>query len=150
MYKDSLERFLDAQNSCLYAASYADALAEMRAGKKQTHWIWYVYPQLRGLGRSEYSFLFGIRDKKEAEAYLAHEILGARLIEMTKVLLDLPEKNIYYIMSGIDASKLRSCMTLFANTENAPEIFGEVLKKYFNGKPDRKTLDMLGLAETQI
>ncbi|MBQ3490011.1 MAG: DUF1810 domain-containing protein [Clostridia bacterium] len=147
MYQDSLERFLEAQNSRRYGGSYEDALAEMRAGKKYTHWIWYIYPQLRGLGRSEYSFLFGIRNKEEAEAYLAHEILGARLIAVTNVLLNLPETNIFQIMSAIDASKLRSCMTLFANTENAPEIFDNVLQKYFNGKPDRKTLAMIGHTE---
>ena len=121
-------------------------LRKCAKAKKITHWIWYVYPQLRGLGRSSNSYLFGIRNKEEAEAYLAHEILGARLIEITKVLLDLPEKNIYYIVSGIEASKLHSSMTLFANTENAPKIFEDVLKKYFGGTQDKKTLAMLGLA----
>lgn len=145
MTPDKLERFLEAQNSHRYGGSYEDALAEMRKGKKSTHWIWYIYPQLRGLGKSEKSYFFGIQDKAEAEAYLAHEILGARLIEITKVLLDLPEKNIYYIVSGIDASKLRSSMTLFANTENAPQIFEDVLKKYFEGTQDKKTLAKLGL-----
>ncbi len=147
MFADELGRFLEAQNSRRYGASYEEALAEIKNGKKRSHWIWYIFPQLRGLGRSEYSYFFGIRNKSEAEAYLAHEILGARLIEITKVLLDLPEKNIFYIVSAIDVSKLRSSMTLFANTENAPKIFGDVLEKYFNGTSDKKTLAMLGLAE---
>ena len=143
MKKYGLNRFLEAQNSRRFGSSYETALAEIRKGRKLTHWIWYVFPQLRGLGRSENSFFFGLEDMAEAEAYLAHEILGARLREITTALLNLPEINILKIVSGVDAVKLRSCMTLFARTENAPEIFEKVLEKYFGGKPDEKTLYIL-------
>ena len=138
MKKYALDRFLDAQESRRFGSSYAEALAEIRNGRKITHWIWYVFPQLRGLARSEYSLFFGLEDPAEAEAYLAHEILGARLKEITSALLDLPETNILKIMGGVDSVKLRSCMTLFARTENAPEIFEKVLEKYFGGKQDEK------------
>ena len=141
----ALDRFLEAQDSHRYGSSYEEALAEIKRGQKRSHWIWYIFPQLRGLGRSEKSYFFGIENAEEARAYLAHEILGARLIEITNVLLDLPETNIFLIVSGIDASKLRSCMTLFAQVENAPPIFSAVLKKYFNGKPDEKTLRVMRL-----
>ncbi|MBE6666402.1 MAG: DUF1810 domain-containing protein [Ruminococcaceae bacterium] len=143
MQNAALNRFLEAQNGFRYGSSYEDALAEIRRGRKITHWIWYVFPQLRGLGRSEYSYFFGLENKAEAEAYLAHEILGARLKEITAALLDLPETNILKIVSGVDAVKLRSCMTLFAQMENAPEIFERVLEKYFGGKKDEKTLSIL-------
>ena len=143
MQNDSLNRFLEAQNSRRYGSSYEEAFAEIRKGRKITHWIWYVFPQLRGIGKSEKSFFFGLEDMAEAEIYLTHETLGTRLREITTALLDLPETNILKIMSGVDAVKLRSCMTLFAQTENAPKIFEEVLEKYFGGKKDEKTLSIL-------
>ena len=143
MKNDALHRFLEAQNGRRYGSGYEEALAEIRKGRKTTHWIWYVFPQLRGLGRSEYSFFFGLEDMAEAEAYLAHEILGVRLREITTALLNLPETNILKIVSGVDAVKLRSCMTLFSQMEHAPEIFEKVLEKYFGGKKDEKTLWIL-------
>ena len=143
MQKYSLDRFLEAQNSRRFGSSYEKALAEIRKGRKITHWIWYIFPQLRGLGKSEKSFFFGLEDIAEAEAYLAHEILGVRLIEITTALLDLPEANILKIVSGVDAVKLRACMTLFGQTENAPEIFEKILEKYFKGKQDEKTLSLM-------
>ena len=143
MQNDSLNRFLEAQNSRRFGSSYATALAEMQSGRKVSHWIWYIFPQLRGLGRSSTSFYFGLENQEEAEAYLANEILGARLIEITTALLDLPETNILKIVSGVDAVKLRSCMTLFSQMKNAPKIFEEVLEKYFGGKKDEKTLCIL-------
>ena len=143
MKKYALERFSEAQESHRFGSSYATALAEIRNGRKITHWIWYVFPQLRGLGRSEYSLFFGIEDPAEAEAYLAHEILGARLKEITSALLALPEPNILKIMGGVDSVKLRSCMTLFSQTDHAPEIFEKVLEKYFGGKADEKTLSLM-------
>ena len=143
MKKYALERFLEAQNSHRFGSSYEKALAEIRKGRKITHWIWYIFPQLRGLGKSEYSSFFGLENLAEAEAYLAHEILGTRLREITTALLDLPEANILKIVSGVDSVKLRACMTLFTHTENAPAIFEKVLEKYFNGKQDEKTLSMM-------
>ena len=146
MQKNSWNRFLEAQNGSRWGSSYEEALAEIRKGRKYSHWIWYVFPQLRGLGRSEASFFFGLENKAQAEAYLSHEILGARLLEITGVLLALPESNILRIVSGVDAVKLRSCMTLFAQTKNAPPVFEAVLQKYFNGKRDEKTLALLALS----
>ena len=140
MQNYSLERFLEAQNSRRFGSSYETALEEIRKGRKITHWIWYIFPQLRGFGNSEKSFIFGLENKAEAEAYLAHEILGARLREITAALLDLPETNILKIVSGVDAVKLRSCMTLFAQTGKDPELFEQVLEKYFNGMADEKTI----------
>ena len=144
---NNLNRFLEAQNSRRYGGSYEDALSEMKKGQKRTHWIWYIFPQLRGLGRSENSFFFGLENKAEAEAYLKHEILGARLIEITNVLLNLSETNIFYIVSAVDARKLCSCMTLFAEIENAPSVFDSVLQKYYNGKKDGKTLRLFNSYE---
>ena len=90
MQKNSWNHFLEAQNGSRWGSSYEEALAEIRKGRKYSHWIWYVFPQLRGLGRSEASFFFGLENKAQAEAYLSHEILGARLLEITGVLLALP------------------------------------------------------------
>jgi len=149
MFAYALERFLEAQNSRHWGDSYEDALAEMKRGQKRGHWIWYIFPQLRALGRSTASHFFGIENAEEAKAYLAHEILGARLCEITGVLLNLPETNIFFIMSGIDAMKLRSCMTLFAQVEGAPPVFEAVLEKYFNGKRDEKTLALLNGKESR-
>ena len=146
MQKNSWNHFLEAQNGSRWGSSYEEALAEIRKGRKYSHWIWYVFPQLRGLGRSEASFFFGLENRAQAEAYLSHEILGVRLLEITGVLLALPESNILRIVSGVDAVKLRSCMTLFAQTKNAPPVFEAVLQKYFNGKRDEKTLALLALS----
>ena len=143
MQNDSLNRFLEAQNSFRYGSSYEEAFAEIQRGRKVSHWIWYVFPQLRGLGQSRTSYFFGLENREEAEAYLSHEILGARLIAITNELLRLPETNIFRIMSAVDAVKLRSCMTLFSQMKNAPKVFEEVLEKYFSGKKDEKTLCIL-------
>ena len=139
-----LNRFLQAQNTGSYGSTYAHALEEIRKGRKYSHWIWYVFPQIRGLGRSPNACFFALRDMDEANAYMHHEILGARLVEISEALLSLPETNILYILGGIDSVKVRSCMTVFSKTERAPAVFEKVLKKYFGGKPDEKTLALLG------
>ena len=133
-----LDRFLTAQ-----AHTYEVALAQIRAGRKTSHWIWYIFPQLRGLGRSLNSFAFGIRDLEEARAYLAHPVLSSRLREITQALLLHKDKRIEDIMGDVDAMKLRSSMTLFClvSGENSP--FHQVLACFYDGKPDMYTLSIV-------
>ena len=132
----SLERFVVAQERI-----YPRALEEVRNGKKLTHWIWYIFPQLKGLGHSNKSIYYGLDGIEEARAYLAHPILGARLREITTAVLQ-SEKSADEIFGGIDTIKLRSCMTLF-NEVADDDLFGRVLLKCFEGKSDSKTLELL-------
>ncbi len=133
-----LQRFLSAQ-----ANTYNTALNEIKNGKKQSHWMWFIFPQLKGLGLSSTSKFYAISDLKEAEAYLNHPILGNRLIEITEVLLKLENKSAREIFGSPDDKKLLSCMTLFRMVDNSPSVFHEVLNKYFNGKLDKRTLQLL-------
>lgn len=133
----NLERFLDGQRF-----GYDCALREIRNGRKENHWIWYVFPQMRGLGHSPNSQFYGIDGKDEAAAYLAHPILGTRLREITGALLVLEGKTIDEIMPGIDAVKLKSSMTLF-DAVCPDDIFSEVLDKYFRRERDKMTLSSL-------
>lgn len=134
-----LERFLREQEY-----DYDTALEEIRAGHKQSHWIWYIFPQLRGLGRSYNSEFFGIEDIDEARAYLQHPVLGKRLREITGALLGLEVSDPEKVMGGsIDSVKLNSCMTLFAHISEEGSIFHRVLDKFFGGKLDARTLAML-------
>ena len=137
MKEYNLERFVTAQKE-----SYNIALDEIRSGHKRTHWIWYIFPQLRGLGRSKRSYDYGIEDIDEARSYLAHPVLGSRLIEITQALLTLTDCNPYHVMSSDDV-KLKSCMTLFAQVSEKGSVFHRVLEKFFNGKQDNKTLSMI-------
>jgi uncharacterized protein (DUF1810 family) len=134
-----LQRFKDAQEW-----DYQTALTEIRSGRKLSHWIWYVFPQLQGLGRSSMCARYGIEGMGEAEAYLDDETLRARLVEISQALLELDTNDPVAVMGGIDALKLRSCMTLFSLTRNADRVFQEVLDKYYGGEPDRRTLELLG------
>jgi uncharacterized protein (DUF1810 family) len=134
----NLQRFLDAQR-----ADYPAALAEVTAGRKRSHWIWYIFPQLRGLGFSEMAHRYGIVGAAEAAAYLAHPVLGARLLEISRALLALPGSNATAVMGSPDDLKLRSSMTLFAQVPGADAVFREVLDKFFGGAPDSKTLQLL-------
>lgn len=122
-----LERFVEAQNK-----DYEAALSEVRSGRKMSHWIWYIFPQLRGLGRSAYAQHYGISGKEEAVAYLSHKILGARLREITQVLLNIDGKSAQEIFGGLDAMKVRSSMTLF-DVVCPNDIFAQVLDKYYDG-----------------
>lgn len=131
----SLERFVEAQ-----AGSYAKALAELRAGRKRTHWIWYVLPQLAGLGRSEIARYYALADLDEARAYLAHPVLGTRLHECAEALLALPGDDPVAVLGEVDALKARSSTTLFAQLDPA---FGAVLDRYYGGQPDPVTLSLL-------
>jgi uncharacterized protein (DUF1810 family) len=133
-----LKRFLDAQEH-----DYKQALQEIRRGRKQSHWIWYIFPQLEALGRSGTAKYYGIRDLEEAKAYLAEPTLRSRLIEISEALLELPESDPRRVMGYPDDLKLRSSMTLFAAADPDCPVFRQVLDKYFNGKPDPLTLELL-------
>jgi len=134
----NLQRFVDAQ-----ARDYARALAELRAGKKQTHWMWYVLPQLRGLGSSSRADFYGIGSAQEAEAYLAHPGLGPRLRECVAAMNALESLTAVQVLGEVDAAKFRSCLTLFRSVDPKDAGFGEALDKFFAGVPDERTLDLL-------
>ena len=131
----NLNRFIEAQNR-----DYDIALAEIRAGKKVSHWMSYIFPQLKGLGRSSTSEYYGLSGIKEAQAYLSDPILKARLIEITDAVIAHKDKSAEEIFGGIDAKKLRSCMTLFSIAAPDIPVFDAVLEQFFHGVPDRNTL----------
>ena len=136
---DNLERFIRAQQD-----DYDIALREVRNGKKRSHWMWYVFPQMRGLGRSGTADYYGIDGLDEAKAYLDNPVLGPRLVEISMALMDLETKDATRIFGYPDVLKLRSCMTLFAvacKEENS--VFRQVLDAYFHGEPDEQTLNLL-------
>lgn len=136
--KSGLERYVGAQQGV-----YEHALAEIRRGRKTSHWMWYVFPQLIGLGNSTTSRRFGIRDLDEARAYLAHPVLGARLLECLQAVLE-QQGTAVDIFGDTDARKLRSCVTLFAHADPAQPVFHRVLERFFDGRPDRRSNQMLG------
>ena len=140
----SLERFVDAQERM-----YEMALTEVKSGKKLSHWIWYIFPQLKGLGMSGNSHYYGINDLEEARAYLQHPVLGARLREITSVFLDSVGKNAQDVFGYLDAMKVRSCMTLF-NEVADDELFRKVLDRYYSGLADEKTLAILGKLDVKF
>ncbi len=142
MNEHSLERFIEAQNDKTYG-SYESALNEIKNGKKRTHWIWYIFPQLKGLGRSYNAHFYGIDDVDEAKRYLAHPVLGARLNEITHALLNLKENNPFKVMGSPDDMKLKSCMTLFAYISESDSVFQKVLDKFFFGETDDTTIHIL-------
>ena len=135
----NLNRFVVAQESPYFG--YDVALKEIRAGKKSSHWIWYIFPQMKGLGRSHYAQFYGIVDVAEATAYLNHQVLGARLREISQALLEHRAMSAEQILGGIDACKVRSCMTLF-NRLAPNEVFGQVLEAFYDGEC-QATLAML-------
>jgi len=133
-----LARFVAAQNN-----SYAAALEEISAGRKQTHWMWFVFPQLQGLGSSSTARFYAIKNAAEAEAYLAHPVLGPRLLEISDVLLGIEGKSASEIFGSPDDLKLRSCATLFASVSECGSVFEQVLEKFFDGIPDPETVRLL-------
>ena len=135
-----LERFVEAQDA---GGTYEEALAELRAGRKQTHWMWFVFPQIAGLGRSSTAQHFAIRDLDEARAYLAHPTLGPRLLDAARALVDLGSDDPVPVLGSIDAMKLRSSMTLFARAAPEQQVFREVLDQYFGGELDDATVARL-------
>ena len=130
-----LERFVTAQNS---RGTYQHAVAELRNGRKTSHWMWFVFPQIAGLGRSATSQAYAISDLAEAKAYLAHRVLGPRLIECAEIVASHHGLNAEHIFGGIDAIKLRSSMTLFAHADPDQRIFQQVIDQYYDG-PDPET-----------
>nr|WP_295111391.1 DUF1810 domain-containing protein [uncultured Caulobacter sp.] len=134
-----LSRFVDAQ-----AATYDRALAELRRGQKTGHWMWFVFPQIAGLGRSPTAQLYAITDLAEARAYLAHPVLGPRLVEAVEALLALPGRDAHAVLGAPDDLKLRSCLTLFQAADPGEPVFGRALEKYFAGREDLLTLEKLG------
>jgi len=137
-----LERFVAAQNR---GGTYEAAVDELRAGRKRSHWMWFVFPQIAGLGQSPTSRKYAISSLDEARAYLAHPVLGPRLIEAARSVAELEGRTAEEIFGGIDAIKLRSSMTLFAYADSANPIFGQVLEAYFGGVPDEATERLLGV-----
>lgn len=138
MSDSSLERFVNAQN-----LDYETALSEIRAGKKRTHWMWYIFPQIEGLGLSETSRHFALRGLAEAEDYLRHPLLGPRLLQISNELLLLNSSNATTIFGSPDDLKLKSCMTLFAMVPDTDPVFASVLSKFFGGKMDEQTILLL-------
>lgn len=132
-----LNRFVTAQEK-----DYGKAFCEIKNGRKVSHWIWYIFPQLRGLGRSDISYKYGIKDKEEAKAYLNEGVLNYRIKEISKALIELNSDNIKEIMGTPDDKKLKSSMTLF-DYVCPNDIFSKVLDKYYDGKRDNMTLKML-------
>ena len=134
----TLQRFLDAQND-----DYERALAEIKNGRKQSHWMWYVFPQIQGLGFSPMVKLYAISSLDEAVSYLNHPVLGSRLIAISKALLSIEKKTALQIMGSPDDVKLKSSMTLFSALPDADPVFQAVLDKFFAGSPDQRTLDII-------
>lgn len=138
----NLQRFLTAQEGV-----HIHALREIRAGRKQTHWMWYVFPQMTGLGRTQMAHDFGIASLDEAKAYLDHPVLGARLREIANAALSVNAGSAEDIFGKTDAMKLRSSATLFALASEPGSVFGQLLNRYFHGAGDEHTVRLLGMTE---
>jgi uncharacterized protein (DUF1810 family) len=137
---DGLERFVAAQEA---GHTYEHAIAELRDGRKRSHWMWFVFPQIAGLGFSETSRYYAIASLEEAQAYLAHPVLGARLRECAQVLVELPDSDPVRVFGGVDAQKLQSSMTLFLRAAPREQVFARVLEKYFGAAVDATTDQLL-------
>ena len=135
---NKLQRFIDAQKD-----DYSIALIEIKLGKKRSHWMWYIFPQIQGLGFSEFSTWYAIKDLEEAETFLHHPLLGNRLLNICNELLAHKTNDAHAIFGSPDDVKLKSSMTLFAALNNAPPVFQSVLDKFFNGTKDDKTLQII-------
>jgi uncharacterized protein (DUF1810 family) len=135
---EALERFVQAQ-----AGIYEQVLVELRRGHKETHWMWFIFPQVAGLGFSATSRHYAIRDLQEACQYLQHPLLGNRLRECARILLEIPARSAREIFDPPDDLKLHSCMTLFAQAASSDPVFNQNLERYFHGEADKKTLEIL-------
>lgn len=133
---DDLERFVEAQDA---GGTYSRAVAELRRGHKTSHWMWFVFPQIAGLGQSPTSRRFAISSLAEARAYLRHPVLGARLLECAAMLARQQDRSARQIFGDVDARKLHSSMTLFARAAPEEAVFTQVLEQYFGGAPDPAT-----------
>ena len=131
-----LERFVSAQNA---DAAYDRAVDELRGGRKTGHWMWFVFPQVVGLGHSAMSRTFAISSLTEAEAYLQHAVLGPRLRECARILAEVPDPDAEQTLGNVDAQKFRSSMTLFMRAAPEEPLFGQVLDRFFDGLPDPAT-----------
>jgi uncharacterized protein (DUF1810 family) len=136
----NLQRFVDAQDR---GGVYAQALAELDAGRKRGHWIWFVFPQIAGLGSSETARFYAISSLEEAGAFLRHPVLGPRLVDAAEALLALPTRDPVAVLGEIDALKLRSSMTLFAQAGGAAQVFTDVLERFYHGERDARTERLL-------
>jgi uncharacterized protein (DUF1810 family) len=134
-----LSRFVEAQ-----AGDYDRALSEVRAGRKRSHWMWYIFPQFDGLGFSSTSQRYAIKSIAEAEAYLRHPVLGPRLVECCEAVAGVNAGSAYEIFGSPDDRKLQSCATLFARVSSPGSVFERLLRKYFKGMPDERTLQLVG------
>lgn len=139
---ENLQRFIDAQQS-----DYKIALSEIKSGRKRSHWMWYIFPQIQGLGFSETSRFYAINNIEEAEQFLRHPLLGKRLVDISNELLHLDENNARRIFGTPDNMKLKSSMTLFSSISATDAVFEKVLKKFFDGKKDDTTLAILAEKE---
>ena len=137
----NLQRFIAAQED-----DYAAALAEIRSGRKRSHWMWYVFPQFEGLGASARSRRYAVKSVEEATAYLRHPVLGARLRECAQAVLDIDERSATDIFGSPDDMKLRSCATLFAHVSQEGSAFHHIIDKYFAGRHDERTLKLIDRA----
>lgn len=135
-----LDRFVQAQ-----ARVYETVKQELQAGEKQTHWMWFIFPQHEALGRSAMATKYGLRDRAEAQAYWSHPVLGPRLAECCELLLKTKGKSAFQIFGSPDDLKLRSCITLFHRAAPDEEVFPKLLTKFFNGAEDARTLELLGV-----
>lgn len=140
MSVNNLQRFLTA-----HEGTYETALAEIKNGRKTGHWMWFIFPQIKGLGFSETSMFYAIKNLEEAAAYLQHPVLGSRLIEICNELLNLETDDAGKIFGSPDNLKLRSSLTLFSEIQNTDPVFNLVLNKFFNGVKDAKTLELLAV-----
>ena len=136
--KYDLERFVEAQ-----AGVYAQVCSELKAGSKRSHWMWFIFPQIRGLGSSSMAVRYAISSLEEAQDYLAHPVLGARLRECTELVLGVAEKSVGEIFGSPDDLKFHSSMTLFARAAEGEEVFSEALQRFFGGAMDRGTLERI-------
>ena len=136
--ENNLQRFIDAQNS-----DYEIALSEIIKGKKRSHWMWYIFPQIAGLGHTETSKFYAIKDITEAQNYFDHPVLGPRLISIAKELVQLKSNNASQIFGSPDDLKLKSSMTLFAAIAHTDPVFQAVLEKFFNGVKDQMTIQII-------
>lgn len=133
-----LNRFIEAQNT-----NYEDAVSELREGRKRSHWMWYVFPQITGLGNSAMSYRYGITSADEARAYLAHPVLGTRLIECAEAVLTIQNRSANEIFGSPDDLKLKSSATLFAQVSPPGSVFEQILDKYYSSERDSRTLALI-------
>jgi uncharacterized protein (DUF1810 family) len=134
----NLQRFVEAQRRC-----YGQVCSELKAGFKTSHWMWFIFPQWKGLGQSPIANLYAITSRREAEVYLAHPVLGPRLIECTQLVNDVVGRTVEQIFGDPDNLKFRSSMTLFNNVAAENAVFRRALAQYFDGKPDQRTIELL-------